>query len=122
VEYRACSTNTAIERIVLYRIDGDSTCTLILLQQSNACGQLGLMSSGWCLLRAVQSTDVAECLAGESIEGVEATGVTGTFLVDTQGVDLDVELTFPETGGLSTTVVATVSDCAPLCTDADCRD
>src|SRR5688500_7662690 len=61
IEYRACELSTAVDRLLVYRIDeGAGTCTRIVLLSGSSC-TLGVEAGGWCLEQAQLSADIAAC-------------------------------------------------------------
>ncbi|HKO49881.1 MAG TPA: hypothetical protein VJV79_19255 [Polyangiaceae bacterium] len=125
LQFLACLVPTAIDRIRVQRIDAAAGhCTTLVLQDAPTC-HLGLSSGGWCLSDANVSADVAACLAHQlPAVSVAATAVTGTFSVATGGasVSTDLQLTFPASGNLPSSVNMQVESCKPNCNNAnDCR-
>ncbi len=132
VEYLGCSHDGAVSRIFLYRIDRTrSICTIVEIEEnfgtsadpSSNCEPLGLVNEPWwCLSRASVSSDVAACEAQEFPgDTTQAIAVTGTFTIDTSGVDIDVDLEFPSGGTLPETVHFQTANCEPNCTTDGCR-
>jgi hypothetical protein len=126
VEYQACGGGAAIVFISLYRIDRSANnCTMLVIQEgAGACNPLALVSEdgGWCLSRAILSTDLASCEAHEApTDGVAATGVSGSLTVQMGVVDIDVSLDFPGGSALPETVNVQVGGCASDCDTEDCR-
>ncbi len=132
-EYLGCSSDGAISRIFLYRIDRSSSiCTVVRIEQNFGipddpgpnCEPLALVGEPpqWCLASASASRDVAACEQwGVPGDAVEAIAVTGAFSVDTSGVDIDVELGFPGGGALPETVRFQAANCEVSCAADDCR-
>lgn len=122
IEYRACELATAVDRIVVFRIDeAAGTCTRVVLLGGSSCN-LGVAAGGWCLEQAQLSADVAACKTHMvPADPKLASSATGTISVSGSVAELDVTLEFPAGGGLPSSVSVAVSDCTADCMQNDCR-
>lgn len=122
VEFNACTSDGAITRIDVQRIDWDaSTCTIVTVQQgTGACQPLNLVSNGWCI-NVARATGTTSC-AGDA---TTATAATGTFTVtvgDPLVVDLDITLEFPDSAPVPESLDIELSSCSADCSGSECRD
>jgi hypothetical protein len=123
VEYRACDLITALTRYAVFRIDREnSTCTEIVLVEGLGSCPSGVMSGDWCLQQARLSADVTACEQMETpTSPVMASDITGTISVG-PSINIDVDLTFQNSGDLPEMVSFDVTACTADCMPNDCRD